>query len=52
MFRRPRPAVLFGLFAVALSFLCALRVPGPADAQAPITLKLATIVGVEHPFST
>lgn len=27
-------------------------VHGPAAARAPITLKLATIVGVEHPFST
>ena len=26
--------------------------PSTAPAQAPITLKLATIVGVEHPFST
>ena len=52
MIRSRRSLVLFGLCAFALSLACAVLVPGPVPAQAPITLKLATIVGVEHPFST
>ena len=38
--------------AICLALACALGLPAAARAQAPITLKLATIVGVEHPFST
>ncbi|HTY77713.1 MAG TPA: TRAP transporter substrate-binding protein [Candidatus Bathyarchaeia archaeon] len=52
MIRSRRFLVLLGLCAGALSLACAVLVPRPAPAQAPITLKLATIVGVEHPFST
>src|SRR5262245_63506281 len=52
MIRSRRFLVLLGLCAFALSLACAALVPAPAPAQAPITLKLATIVGVEHPFST
>jgi tripartite ATP-independent transporter DctP family solute receptor len=36
----------------ALVILVAMLAPAVAFAQAPITLKLATIVGVDHPFST
>lgn len=36
----------------ALVILVAMLAPTVAFAQAPITLKLATIVGVDHPFST
>ena len=35
-----------------LSLACGFAGARPAEAQTPITLKLATIVGVEHPFST
>jgi TRAP-type transport system periplasmic protein len=52
MIRPRRSLVLFGLCAFAVSLACAVVVPGPVPAQAPVTLKLATIVGVEHPFST
>ena len=52
MIRPRRSLVLFGLCAFAVSLACAVVVPRPVPAQAPITLKLATIVGVDHPFST
>ena len=52
MLRPLRPALHLGLRALAVSSACVLLVAAAAQAQAPITLKLATIVGVEHPFST
>ena len=45
------PLVALSTFAlVSLAF--GLAGAPPAEAQTPITLKLATIVGVDHPFST
>jgi tripartite ATP-independent transporter DctP family solute receptor len=52
MIRSRRSLFLCGLCAFALLFAGAALMPRPVPAQTPITLKLATIVGVDHPFST
>jgi tripartite ATP-independent transporter DctP family solute receptor len=46
-----RPLIALSTLAL-LSLACGLAGAPAAEAQTPITLKLATIVGVEHPFST
>jgi tripartite ATP-independent transporter DctP family solute receptor len=46
-----RPLVAISTLGL-LSLACGLAGVPTAEAQTPITLKLATIVGVDHPFST